>query len=142
MPHDRVKFFWNKDLAQSTFNSSSDLVAQAPLPLGFKGIWLGFWLSCMEVGLLHLSCAKRSSPLCTQKILRMLHLLCSYVHRVGRTGRGGTSGTAITLFTPNDESLHKDLAASLLQGLPEGTSGQHSNHYHGPPFSLFGNLLL
>ena len=36
-----------------------------------------------------------------------------YIHRIGRTGRANKSGTAISLFTPQDAKLAKELIAVL-----------------------------
>ncbi|DBA98784.1 TPA: hypothetical protein ACH3X1_014549 [Trebouxia sp. C0004] len=36
-----------------------------------------------------------------------------YVHRVGRTGRAGHSGVALSLFTPSDADLQKQLQSNL-----------------------------
>jgi len=39
------------------------------------------------------------------------------VHRVGRTGRAGHSGVALSLFTPDDADLQKQLKSNLRETL-------------------------
>jgi len=42
-----------------------------------------------------------------------------YVHRIGRTGRAGASGEAISLVSPEEEDLLKDIERLLRKPIPE-----------------------
>ncbi len=43
-----------------------------------------------------------------------------YVHRIGRTGRAGASGHAISLVSPDETGLLKDIERLLRKPIPEG----------------------
>ena len=45
-----------------------------------------------------------------------------YVHRIGRTARAGNSGEAISLVSPDERSLLKDIERLLKQELPRATA--------------------
>jgi len=42
-----------------------------------------------------------------------------YIHRIGRTGRWGKTGTAVSLFTPENYSLAKELVKTMQQSNQE-----------------------
>ncbi len=41
-----------------------------------------------------------------------------YVHRIGRTGRAGTSGEAISLVSPDESGLLRDIERVLRRSIP------------------------
>jgi len=44
----------------------------------------------------------------------------SYVHRIGRTGRAGAPGTAITLVTPRERRMIREIERTISQSLERG----------------------
>jgi ATP-dependent RNA helicase RhlE len=42
-----------------------------------------------------------------------------YVHRIGRTGRAGASGTALSLISPDESALLKDIEKLLRKQIPQ-----------------------
>ncbi|MHB8425074.1 MAG: DEAD/DEAH box helicase [Gammaproteobacteria bacterium] len=56
-----------------------------------------------------------------------------YVHRIGRTGRAGSTGEAISLVSPDERGLLKDIERLLRQALPRATVNDFKPDPHARP---------
>ncbi len=56
-----------------------------------------------------------------------------YVHRIGRTGRAGSTGEAISLVSPDERGLLKDIERLLRQELPRAAVNDFKPDPHARP---------
>ncbi len=56
-----------------------------------------------------------------------------YVHRIGRTGRAGSTGEAISLVSPDERGLLKDIERLLRQELPRASVNDFKPDPHARP---------
>ena len=62
-----------------------------------------------------------------------------YVHRIGRTGRAGNEGTAISLVSPDEQKLLRDIERLLKREVPKQVLEGYETTTQGRPESARTN---
>jgi len=62
----------------------------------------------------------------------MPHVPEDYVHRIGRTARAGNDGHAVSLVSPDEASLLRDIEKTMRQAVPFSPTPAFERQHHAP----------